>query len=151
MWSGGCYHVRLHSIKHGACAGIYMLTHWDGPCRLIYLSIWFLVGGWFRKDQEVWPCWACGTRGELWGFKPIPVPPSASSSFPVSFSLSGSLSQSHHGSRYTFSATVPAPCLSAYCHTPHYDDLGLILQNCKQALNEVFSVISCLGHVSSQQ
>lgn len=63
MWSGGCCHVRLHSIRHGTCAGIYMLIYWDGPCRLIYLSIWFLVGGLFRKDQEVWPCWTGGTRG----------------------------------------------------------------------------------------
>lgn len=55
--------MRLHSIRHGTCAGIYMLIYWDGPCKLIYLSIWFLVGGLFRKDQEVWPRWTCGNRG----------------------------------------------------------------------------------------
>ena len=23
----------------------------------IYLNVWFPVGGLFRKDLEVWPCW----------------------------------------------------------------------------------------------
>jgi hypothetical protein len=53
----------MGGIWHGTCADTYVLIHWDGPYRIIYLSIWLLVSELFRKDQEVWPCWTGGTRG----------------------------------------------------------------------------------------